>query len=635
MRDMWEAGALEQVMAKRWLNGAMVALTAAALALACTDSQEPGAGKTPRPSPFVVSGPVPAPPSAAVGVARSESSASPVVYVSLPPAAIPDGRTVTIRDSRVGSIASTVMVDGGFDPIAVTADVGDTLAISVLVGGAGAPVSYTVAVPEGAPPIVVRTSPPPHKRDVPLNASMVVVFSQPLDPATVDTASVKLWRGPTAVDGTVRFADAAYLRAEFHPDTLLAGNTDYQLIVSQSIHGVNGLPLDSAVAVPFTTGSTQPPTNLVFASVSVGFTHACGVTTAGAAYCWGENYNNGTLGDGTLWSTALSPVAVAGGLTFAAVSAGYFHTCGVTTSGAAYCWGQYRLLGEGSLDSLGQARLVPVPVAGGLTFASVSSGLWHSCGVTTAGAAYCWGSNQYGELGDGTTNFGGTPVPVAGGLTFAEVSAGGYHSCGVTTAGVAYCWGQNTMGELGDGTTTDTSVPVAVAGGLSFRTVRTEWAHSCGVTTTGAAYCWGDNQYDLLGSGTRPPTGPEQCNDATGLFEWGPSVLPCSSVPAKVAGGLILASLTTGGQDSFACGLTSAGDAFCWGMGDWGAIAPTTAPLPVPGGLTFATLSAGYQSICGVTPGGVAYCWGTGDRGELGDGTTSSSSVPVKVAGQP
>jgi alpha-tubulin suppressor-like RCC1 family protein len=165
--------------------------------------------------------------------------------------------------------------------------------------------------------------------------------------------------------------------------------------------------------------------------------------------------------------------------------------------------------------------------------------------------------------------------------------------------------------------------------------VSTEWAHSCGVTTNGDPYCWGDNQFDLLGSGARFSTGPELCDDSTVIFEWGPSSIPCSTVPSKVAGGLILASLTSGGHDAFACGLTSAGDASCWGYVIWGALGPTTAPLPVPGGLTFATLSAGYQSMCGVTPGGVAYCWGTGDRGELGNGTTTSSDLPVKVAGQP
>jgi alpha-tubulin suppressor-like RCC1 family protein len=567
-----------------------------------------------------------------------------VVYVSLPPGAIPNGVSATIHDVRTDASVSAMVVDGGFDPVSLPAIAGDTITVVVHATGAASPQSLVFTVPAHAPPVVIRTDPPPHKRDVPLNSIVVIVFSEPLDSATVDTGSVQLWRGTTLVPGTVRFADALHLRAEFHPDTLLASQTDYQLVVTTAIRDLNGLALDSAVIIPFTTGTTVPATGLVFASVSVGFLHSCGVTTAGAAYCWGAQ-SYGQLGNGTIYTSALSPVPVSGGLTFEAVSASLFATCGVTTSGAAYCWGSGGSLG----DTIGTNNFTPLPVSGGLTFTSVSAGITHSCGVTTAGAAYCWGGGSYGELGDGTTNsHSSTPVPVAGGLTFAAVSAEGSHSCGVTTTGVAYCWGMNTMGELGVGTSTGpeqcqsggsvgcSTIPVAVAGGLTFKTVSTAGFHSCGVTTSGVPYCWGENLFDLLGSGTPPSTGPEQCDDTAGIYDWGPSVIPCSLVPVPVAGGLNLASLTTGGQDQFACGLTSTGVAYCWGY-------PQnvvdrnghTAPVAVPGGLTFATLSAGLGSTCGVTPAGVAYCWGANLHGELGDGTTAGSNVPVKVAGQP
>lgn len=598
-------------------------------------------------SPVLVSSPVP---EAAIRASHRFAArrANDLVYVSLPPGAIPGGFTASISDLGTSSSITTQMVDGGFDPVPLPADEGDSLVIAIRGIGGGAPTSFLSVVAAAKPPTVVRTNPPSHKRDVSLNAIVVIVFSEPLDPGTTDTASIKLWLGTIPVSGTVNFADAAHLRVEFHPDSLLQPQTDYQLVITTTVTDLHGLALDSAITIPFTTGTTVPPTNLVFASVSVGFTHACGVTTAGVAYCWGDNYT-GSLGDGTMWTTGLSPVPVAGGLTFASVSASAFHTCGVTTTGAAYCWG------EGSLgDGSGNLSLVPVAVAGGLTFASVSAGSTHNCGVTTGGAAYCWGGNYYGELGDGTRSFAPTPVPVAGGLTFAQVSADGNHSCGVTTSGAGYCWGQNTMGELGVGTSTGpdqcqnggsyacSTVPVAVAGGLTFRSISSASVHSCGVTTNGTPYCWGDNLHDLLGSGTNAngsdpqPTGPEQCVDTLGISDWGPSVLPCSTIPVPVAGGLNLAALTTGGQDWFACGITTTGLASCWGGGRGLSYLPaTTAPLPVAGGLHFATLSAGLWSTCGVTPAGVAYCWGSGGRGELGTGNSTGSDVPVKVAGQP
>jgi len=120
------------------------------------------------------------------------------------------------------------------------------------------------------------------------------------------------------------------------------------------------------------------------------------------------------------------------GLTFATISAGEFHTCGVRPNGAAYCWGGGDL-GDG--DSTGSAK--PVAVSGDLAFATVSAGTGHTCGVTTAGSAYCWGINQFGELGTGTTMNSKTPAVVSGGLTFAAVRARATQTCGVTTAGAA------------------------------------------------------------------------------------------------------------------------------------------------------------------------------------------------------
>src|SRR5438552_8343828 len=126
-----------------------------------------------------------------------------------------------------------------------------------------------------------------------------------------------------------------------------------------------------------------------------------------------------------------------------------------------------------------------LPVTTGLTFAAVSAGGYFACGVTTAGAAYCWGFNGDGELGTGTTTTSPTPVAVTGGLTFATVSAGQSSACGVTTAGAAYCWGHNGNGELGNGTTTNSPTPVAVTGGLTFATVSAGDYYACGVTTAG------------------------------------------------------------------------------------------------------------------------------------------------------
>ena len=246
---------------------------------------------------------------------------------------------------------------------------------------------------------------------------------------------------------------------------------------------------------------------LSFSSLSAGYQYTCGLTTSGAAYCWGSN-TAGQLGDGSTAPSSI-PVAVTGGLTFSALSAGTTHTCGIATGGVAYCWGANAngQLGNGS----NSASHVPMAVSGGQTFSSVSAALYHTCGILTNGDAYCWGLNSVGQLGSGTTTSSTIPVAVVGGLKFSELASGnGFfnrpvgpgHSCGLTSAGVAYCWGANSFGQLGDGNTSSSSVPVGVVSGLTFTSISVSNVHTCGVTTSGVAYCWGSNAQGQLGDGT-------------------------------------------------------------------------------------------------------------------------------------
>jgi alpha-tubulin suppressor-like RCC1 family protein len=360
--------------------------------------------------------------------------------------------------------------------------------------------------------------------------------------------------------------------------------------------------------------------------VSTGETHACGRTAASVVYCWGDNYR-GALGDGTTARDRATAVLVTGGVRFALIAVGSAHNCGLNTASVAYCWGGNQLgeIGDGTTTD----RSTPVPVAGDLSFAAVSAGSLHSCGVTAAGAAYCWGQNIYGQLGDGTTTDRASPALVAGGVTFVAVSTGYSHTCGVTAAGAAYCWGSALSGELGDGTATfRRTTPVLVAGGLSFTAVSAGARYTCGVTDAHTAYCWGDDQFGEIGDGVTPNGG--------------------HSTPTLVAGGLSFAAVSAGRLHT--CGVTVAGAAYCWGArefgqlgdgattgsqqcydGDLGLVDCSVVPVPVAGGLTFAAVSTGNASACGVTTEGAAYCWGANNAGQLGDGTKTNQAIPVRV----
>ncbi len=254
---------------------------------------------------------------------------------------------------------------------------------------------------------------------------------------------------PTAAKSTVRFKSITAGR--FHSCAITDagkaycwGDNSYAQLGTTS---TNDAPVPTPVA-----------TNLTFASIEAGSYITCGVTTGGQGHCWGSD-QTGQLGDGgpingQTTDMSRTPVEVAGGMSWKTISAGSSFTCGVTTAGAGYCWGRAGYLGkEGDDDSSS-----PSPVSGGLSFADISAGYAHSCGLTTSNEAWCWGTNLSGELGAETEHsVQRVPVRAGGGLTFSEIAASPYGSftCGVSMDRLTtYCWGRNDSGELGNGTTT-------------------------------------------------------------------------------------------------------------------------------------------------------------------------------------
>jgi alpha-tubulin suppressor-like RCC1 family protein len=254
-----------------------------------------------------------------------------------------------------------------------------------------------------------------------------------------------------------------------------------------------------------------------FAAISAGDVHACGISLAGGAYCWGYDLY-GQLGDASpqrpVSSTTPIPVVDANqeALPLTQVSAGQYHSCGLTAAGQAYCWGAngFGQLGNGSTSApvvppALPAITAPSVVAGGLAFTSIAAGGVHTCGLVPGGAAYCWGDNFSGQLGTGT--LGGsstTPTAVTGGLAFARIATGTDHTCGITVAGAAYCWGNNDSNRAGPINPANVAAPTAVSGGHTFAGITAGLRHSCGVVLAPAAdvgtWCWGGNLYGALGN---------------------------------------------------------------------------------------------------------------------------------------
>jgi alpha-tubulin suppressor-like RCC1 family protein len=332
------------------------------------------------------------------------------------------------------------------------------------------------------------------------------------------------------------------------------------------------------------------------------------------------------------------------------IAAGYEHTCVLTSDRGVNCWGaNYNgQLGNGRTSASG----VPVDVyglEGGVI--AVTAGAFHSCALTAAGGVKCWGSNEYGQLGDGTTVYSPVPIDVDGLASGVFAIAAGWSStCALTSAGGVKCWGHNAFGGLGDGTTSDSSVPVDVSGlesGVS--AIATGSLHACALTVNGGVTCWGEGQSDNpdvfntavpvdvpgLASGIAviSATLDMTCavtNDGR-VVCWGLNYAPPpgESSPARFfevdVSHLADRVRSIAVNQTHGCALTNRGAVACW--------SPSQAPVDVAGlaGDVVAVAAGGLHS-CAVTAGGEVRCWGNNRSGQLGSTMRcSSTSVPVEV----
>jgi alpha-tubulin suppressor-like RCC1 family protein len=323
-----------------------------------------------------------------------------------------------------------------------------------------------------------------------------------------------------------------------------------------------------------------------------------------------------------------APAAVATAVRFTDISAGFFHSCAIDSSGAAWCWGSNEFLQAGSTATQPRCEervclRTPVRVGGALAFRTVSSGTTHSCGLTTTGRAACWGGPYPGApvvLGDEQPVSSASPVLVASDSLFVQVTAGVTHSCALTASGQAFCWGQNGLGQLGDGTTLSRARATPVATAVRFTTIAAGGQHSCGISIAGDALCWGSNRWGQIGAGEVPFN-----NFGVG-----------TSSPVRVAGTREWRSIGAGGEHS--CALAVDGSAWCWGqhgnaqqLGDGSMVTHRGLPVPVQGGRTFASLAVGMIANCGLQADGATWCWGSNYFGALGNGRMVSGGEPAPV----
>ncbi|NNF09058.1 MAG: signal peptidase I [Acidimicrobiia bacterium] len=359
-----------------------------------------------------------------------------------------------------------------------------------------------------------------------------------------------------------------------------------------------------------------------FVSVVGGEVHSCGVNDEGKVWCWGRN-DKGQLGDGTTDDRTV-PVEVTGLSGAARMTAGSSHSCVVKDDATVWCWG---LNDEGQLgDNTGTDQSSPVQTvgAGGSGFLTavtdVAAGDTHTCAIKTDGTVWCWGRNDKGQLGDGTTTNRTTPAQVTGITTAVAVGAGLKHTCVATSTGTVHCWGLNDHSQLGDGTTTNRTTPTQATGITTATDISGGESHTCAVTGTGTVHCWGRNDKGQLGDGTTT-------NRTT---------------PTQATGITTATDITTGAKHT--CSTTSTATVYCWGLNDKGQLGDgTTTNRTTPttvvdetgtGTLTGILLTgAGHNHTCAAHTTHTIYCWGLNNNGQLGNGTTNNTTTPTPAIG--
>jgi len=341
----------------------------------------------------------------------------------------------------------------------------------------------------------------------------------------------------------------------------------------------NGTTANSDVPAP-----VNMPSGVNFSAVAGGSNHSLGVASNGSAWAWGYN-GDGELGNGT-GADSTVPVAVSmpGGVSFTAVAGGGLHSLALASNGNVWAWGYN---GDGELGN-GTTTNSDVPVAvsmpSGVRFTAVAAGNGHSIALASNGTVWAWGFNGQGELGNGTTTNSDVPVAIVTpkGVTFTAIAGGDSYSLALASNGAAWAWGDNLYGQLGNGTTTNSDVPVAVSmpTGITFRAAAAGSAHSLAVAMNGTLWAWGYNFYGQLGNGST-------ANSDSPV----PANMPNSVLFSSVAGGQdhSLALATNG--TAWAWGQGAFGQLGNGTTANSGA----PVPVRMPNGVRFAAIAAPFS----------------------------------------
>ena len=376
-----------------------------------------------------------------------------------------------------------------------------------------------------------------------------------------------------------------------------------------------------ALGAGYTSDRPEPAAvgnETTWARLAVQLDNGCGVREAGALWCWGRNAFE-HLGDGTN-VTRVAPVVIGAGKTWSRVALGRTHTCGIATEGGVnglWCWGRDANgeLGNGA-GATNQATPGLIAATAGDTsaWADLDAGFNYTCAVREDGTLWCWGLNSRGQLGDGTKTARGTATKTlpADATDWTAVAAAGEFTCGLRGAGALWCWGRNDSGQLGLGFVSalaDAPATPAQVGTATYSAVDVSANHACAVKTDGTLWCWGRNASGELGLGNTagPVTSPAQVGNAN---DWARPFL---------GNGTFMCALKKNG-DLYCWGTGS------FGQLGLGSLTSFTSPQKVPSVGPWKAASIGNEHACGISQAGKLACWGASNLAQLGAGQPFASA---------
>lgn len=465
-------------------------------------------------------------------------------------------------------------------------------------------------------PSVSAANPANAQVDIPLNAPIVVTFTDEIDPSTVTASSFIVRNGESQVEGTL---SAAGNTITFTPNGPLLQKTTYTVLITTSVKDSAGTSLAEDYTLSFTTIEITPLGKWI--KIAAGWDNGAAINENGTLWAWGCNYSgqlgNGSGGDQTHAADSNVPIQIGSDTDWADISLGHHSSYALKTDGSMWAWGD-GYLGDGTLV----LKKSPVRIGENSLWSDVNASLeYFTFAINNDGSLWAWGLNDFGQFGNGTNGDQATskvPVQTNSDSDWKIISAGKDHAAAIKNDGTLWAWGHNWYGQLGDGTggshsaANDSNVPKKIGVDADWQTVAANGNFTLAIKTDGTLWAWGDNQHGQRGDADNSP----------------------KNSPVQVGSDSDWSDVSAGFDH--AVGIKTDGTLWAWGSNIHGQLGNGTtidknAPEKIGADADWSDISAGKDLTIALKNDGSLWAWGYNNFGQVGDGSATDRYSPTRI----